>query len=379
MQLRVSVLALAVAACSSSSPRTFSSVCDEPSPPPECSAGCDPARGSQDCPVGFHCSAGGHCDAECMVATDDCGAGYYCTGDGYCLPEDPAGPDASCPAVHFQAMQTTPAIQLLIDRSTSMLDPIDPAGTITKYEAVRAALVDASGIVTSLQSRAYFGASLYTYLDTPCPELRSVARAKQNRAAIANLIDTTSPMGATPTGPAIDDAVASFAAAPPPATSPRFIVLATDGLPNRCPGDTVDARVRSVAAAQAAFAAGIRLFVLGVDASLPPAHLQDLANAGAGSGNAPYYLATSPQQLTTAFDQIIGNVVSCELAIAGKVDPAAAATGTVELNGQPIGYGVGWTLASTSTLRLLGAACTTLKTTPNATVDATFPCGAVLQ
>ena len=91
------------------------------------------------------------------------------------------------------------------------------------------------------------------------------------------------------------------------------------------------------------------------------------------------YLATSPQQLTTAFDQIIGNVVSCELAIAGKVDPAAAATGTVELNGQPIGYGVGWTLASTSTLRLLGAACTTLKTTPNATVDATFPCGAVLQ
>lgn len=379
--MRSSILLIPVllAACGSPSEPTFASVCDGPAPPPECTASCDPAHGSQDCPIGFHCDRG-RCDAQCRVATDDCGPGYTCTGDGYCLPVDPAGPDASCPAVKFQAMQTTPAIHLLVDRSTSMLDPIDAAGTITKYDAVRDALVDPSaGIVTSLQDQAYFGASLYTYLDTPCPELRSVGRAKQNRAAIANLIDTTSPMGATPTGPAIDAVVASFAAAPPPATSPRFIVLATDGLPNKCPGDPVDARARAVSAVADAFAANIRVFVLAVDAGIPTTHLQDLANAGVGHAGAPYYVATSPQQLTAAFDQIIGGVVSCELAISGQVDAAAAASGTVKLDGQLVPYGTGWILAGPSLLRLLGAACQTLQTTPNATVEATFPCGAVLQ
>ena len=38
----------------------------------------------------------------------------------------------------------------------------------------------------------------------------------------------------------------------------------------------------------------------------------------------------------------------------------------------------GWRLKDPSTLELVGAACTTLKTTPNATLSASFPCGAIL-
>jgi len=60
-----------------------------------------------------------------------------------------------------------------------------------------------------------------------------------------------------------------------------------------------------------------------------------MANAGlgaqSGQPNAPYYLANSPQQLTDAFDQIIGGVVSCDLMISGNVDPSMAQNGTVTL------------------------------------------------
>jgi len=58
-----------------------------------------------------------------------------------------------------------------------------------------------------------------------------------------------------------------------------------------------------------------------------------MANAGlgaqSGQPNAPYYLANSPRQLTDAFDESIGGVVSCDLT--GNVDLASAQNGTVTL------------------------------------------------
>ncbi|MFN0252541.1 MAG: vWA domain-containing protein [Kofleriaceae bacterium] len=280
--------------------------------------------------------------------------------------------------MHFTATRTTPSIQLLVDRSTSMLEPITDATTMTKFAAVRAALVGPGGVVTQLQSKALFGASLYTHLDTPCPELRSVPRAFSNRTAIATLIDTTTPMGATPTGPAIDAAVGSFGTSPPTAETPRYIVLATDGLPNSCPGDPVNANTWAVQAAAAAHAAKIQLIVLAIDTNLPTSHLQELANAGAGQPGAPYYVATNPGALTTTLDTIIGGIVSCELTISGRVDPPQAGNGVVRLDGQPLLYGLEWTMAGPSTLRILGGACTALRTIPNASIDATFPCGTVI-
>jgi hypothetical protein len=290
-------------------------------------------------------------------------------------------PDAMCPAVHFTATKTTPSIALLVDRSGSMVSDI---GGTSRYGAIKQALVDTTnGVVTKLQNEAYFGAALFSS-DDPCPRLYSVPRAMANRNAIATLINSQSPAGNTPTGPSIDAVVADFAANPPPTGSPPVIVLATDGLPNTCTdsNDTATGQAKSIAAAQAAYAAGIRLFILGVGTGIADQHLQAMANAGLGvqngQPNAPYYLANSPQQLTDAFDQIIGGVVSCDLMINGNVDPTAAASGTVTLNGMLLTYGTDWTLLNSNTIELLGAACTTLKQSPNPVVDAAFPCGTVL-
>ena len=42
-------------------------------------------------------------------------------------------------------------------------------------------------------------------------------------------------------------------------------------------------------------------------------------------------------------------------------------------------FGTDWTLdPNGTTIHIIGAACTTLKSTPGATVNATFPCGSVI-
>jgi hypothetical protein len=158
------------------------------------------------------------------------------------------------------------------------------------------------------------------------------------------------------------------------------IVLATDGLPNSCSGD--DGQAQSVAAAAGSYGAGVRLFMLGVGGGINDQHLQAMANAGAGvqpgQPNAPYYLANTPADLKSAFDQIISGVTSCELTINGSIDETQAATGTVTLNGTALTYPSDWELVNGNIIRLKGAACDTLKGTPGSTVQASFPCGAVL-
>lgn len=378
----VAFVVILTAACGG--PKQFGSLCDDPNKPEACDQACDPTPGSAStCPGGFYCSEDGRCDAECTQTGGQCGSGYTCTTNGRCERDqtnDPGGPDASCPAVNFTAKAVTPSIQLLIDRSGSMAESI---GNTSRYAAIRNSLVDSTnGVITKLQSKAYFGASLYS-TDSPCPRLYSVGRAVNNRDNIANLINGQSPNGNTPTGPSIDQAVAGFASAPPPAGSPPIIVLATDGLPNECnSNDTTVGQAKSITAAKAAYAAGIKLFILAVGNGINDAHLQSMANAGAGvqtgMPNAPYYISNTPQDLTNAFNQIIGGVISCDLMITGSVDQSQATNGTVVLNGMTLMYGTEWTLVGTSTIRLLGTACDTLKNSTNPVVTASFPCGTVI-
>jgi hypothetical protein len=293
--------------------------------------------------------------------------------------DDQAGPDASCPAVHFTASQTTPSVQLLIDRSGSMATDL-PNTTTSRYQAVHDGLVGATGVVSALQNKAYFGAALFSS-DNPCPMLyKSNPRQMGNLSSIKTLIESQGPNGNTPTPPAIDATVADFVAHPAPQGSPPVIVLATDGLPNSC-NDGSDTSAQSITAAKNAYAAGIRLFVLGI-AGVNDGFLQSVANAGVGwqtgQPNAPYYTANSPQQLQAAFNQIIGGVLSCDLALNGTVDPDQAMSGTVNLNGSTLAYGTDWKVVNGNTLELLGSACDTLKNSAMPKVDATFTCGATL-
>jgi len=293
------------------------------------------------------------------------------------------GPDASCPAINFTPMPVTPSILLVLDRSGSMAEDINgnnpPQTTAAKYTLMSDALVNATtGVVTQLDTKAYFGSELYTCNGNQL-DLTSVPRALNNAAAIRTSINGTGPGANTPTPAAITAGQQSFMQNPPPQGSPPVIVLATDGLPNGCNGET-DTRAQSVAAVKAAFAAGIQTYVLAI--GLASQHFQDLANAGqgwqAGQPNIPYYPAMSAQQLKDAFQTIITGVVSCDLHLTSSIDATSAMDGIVTVNGMQLHYGTDWVLVNGNIVRLLGAACTNLKSTTNPTVQATFPCGSVI-
>jgi hypothetical protein len=380
--------ALLTAACGG---KSFESLCTTQVPAPAgCNTACDPAPGATNsCPSGYHCAADGKCDLVCTATGNECGNGYSCTTDGYCqnTGNNPPPPDSNCPAVHVTATPTTPSIQLLIDDSGSMAnnfaDRRPQNGDPVKYTTVRSALVGPAGVITQLEQSVYFGASLMTD-DAVCPRLYSVPRAKANKGAIDTLIGSRAPAGNTPSPPSIDKVVADFAANPPPTGSPPVIVFATDGLPNACGDPNADTRAQSVAAAANAYKAGIRLYILGVGTIAGAAqHLQDMANAGAGvkpgQPNAKAYTALSPAELSAAFAEIIGGVVSCDLTLNGHVDPANAASGTVTVNGNTLNQGTDWTLDNDGLhIHILGAACATLKGLANPVVDASFSCGSVI-
>lgn len=363
-------------------PKEISSKCSQDPPPVECSAACDPTPGAANtCPAGWYCSEGGTCDSQCTPGTTECGDGYACTADGRCVDDghvDPPPIDMACPAVTFTPMPKTPSILLVLDRSGSMSNSdISP----TRFKAMRNALVDTTnGIVTQLESKAYFGSELYTCSGSNL-DLKNVGRALNNASAIRTSLDNNGPSDNTPTAAAIDAAVASFATTPPPADSPPVIVLATDGEPNSCSGSSTNAKTESVNAAAAAYAAGIPVYVLAI-ATGNNSHFQDVANAGqgwqTGDPNVTYYPVTNAADLQSAFQTIINGVISCDLSLTAAIDENQAMSGTLTINGVQQTYGTDWVLVGGNTIRVQGAACTTLKTTDNPDVEATFPCGSII-
>ncbi|HEY6178780.1 MAG TPA: vWA domain-containing protein [Kofleriaceae bacterium] len=371
--------------------KTFESLCAGKVPAPAgCNTPCDPAPGAiNNCISGFHCSPDGKCDAVCTLTGGQCGDGYACTADGHCVQNGNPGtdPDMNCPAVHFTATKTTPSIQLLIDRSGSMLQDFNGGtGTPKKFPTEQDALVGTNGVVTQLQASVYFGASMFP--SNTCPGLFQSAggRKLNNLAAIQDVLNTHPPdsMANTPTPAAINSMVDDFVANPAPKGSAPVIVLSTDGLPNDCNGQNgAQAQADTVAAAKNAFNKGIRLFLLVVGNQINSTFKRDLANAGqgvqAGQPDAKSYTATDPASLSAAFQDIIQGVLSCDLKLDGSVDPADAQTGIVTLNGTDLVFGTDWNLDRDGvTIHLLGKACDTLKMSQNPKVDAVFACGAVI-
>jgi hypothetical protein len=298
-----------------------------------------------------------------------------------------SGNDANCPAVHFAPTPTTPAIEIVLDRSGSMtMNDIPPS----RFQAIEDGLFNATtGAVTTTQAQVYFGELMFAGDQTPCFTATgfTAPRALNNASALQSLTAAHPPNGgSTPTANAIDATVADFAANPPPAGTTPIILLATDGQPNSCSGGGSTAP--SITSVKNAYTAGIRTFILGL-AGVGTQYLQDIANAGVGrptgqtagcSNCAPFYTANNPTQLGTALTSIITGVLSCDLTITGMVDPATANQGTVTLNGMQLTYGTDWTVdANGTTIHLLGTACNTLKNSTNPTVDASFPCGVVIQ
>ncbi len=164
----------------------------------------------------------------------------------------------------------------------------------------------------------------------------------------------------------------------------KVIVLGTDGEPDTCAEpNPQNGQDESIAAAQRAFDAGIRVYVVSVGDDVGEAHLQDMANAGAGlpvggTDNAEYFVALNPQELVDAFGTIVGGVAGCVFTINGEVDPAKASLGLVALDGDELEWGVDWEMLDGKTFEVYGEACEIIKDGSLHHVSAAFPCGTII-
>jgi hypothetical protein len=275
----------------------------------------------------------------------------------------------------------TPTVIVLVDRSGSMLQ--DFGGGRDRWDTLRDVLVGPAGILRRVQDRVRIGLTTYTSVDGnrggACPMLQSVPPALNNigpleqmylAAEIGNREDDT------PTPDSLGIVTQQLQAFQE--VGPKVIVLATDGEPDTC----VDADAHNgatnalaVQAVQAAYRAGIRTEVISVGNEVGQQHLQDLANAGNGGNGGTAYRALDAQALVSAFDTIIGGVVSCEFVLNGQVQAGKEARGKIRLGAQSLVYNSpdGWILTAPNRLLLQGAACTEVKKAKEP-LHIEFPC-----
>jgi hypothetical protein len=352
---------------------------------------------------------------------------------------------ARCNELGAQFEKIVPSVVVLVDRSKSMFEANGQSVRAQLWDPLEEALTNASdGVIPQLQNEVRFGFVAYNSdFSNPaaatCPNLASVPIGLDNGAAIATAYAAAGAVPSnyykweTPTAESVRAATAQLTALAAP--GPKYVLLVTDGNPDRCgEADPQCGQDDAIAAVQAAFAAGITTYVVGIGdvatASNDPnvsgcwgrcgaLHLQDLANAGVGlpvlrntdpnylnncfngtrrdangrqlyvagyvddpllAGAAPFFAPSGRAALRDAISSILSGVRSCTFSLTQQVRAGKEATGTVLLDGTPLVYGAadGWLLSGGTDVQLQGAACAQLqKDVEN--VEIFFPCEAYIR
>ena len=199
--------------------------------------------------------------------------------------------------------------------------------------------------------------------------------------AISARIIAADPRGGdTPTPQAFATA-RSYLASLPATARPRFVVLATDGLPEPNCGATVPATVAAIAALRADF--GIDTFVLGFvgpdrtgDTSGIPAlqaALNEMAVAGgrARAGSLRYYEAVDGPAFERSLRAILASATDCTVELAAT--PARPSAIVVRQNGVVVPAS-GYTLTGRR-LAFTGAACDAIRSGAVTTISVSDTCG----
>ncbi len=286
----------------------------------ECESGIQRCEGSGDD------SEWGACSGVVTPRAEVCSGGRDEDCDGL---TDCADPDceASCCEPYNETLGVTPEdIELLfvVDRSGSMDWPSTSGGT--RWMDLQSAM----STVLPMLSESALGMLTFPEMDgtverNNCDVATSVDVPIDFGTAgtiSARLVTVDPRAGDTPT-PAAFATVQSYIDANPTSRN-RFVILATDGLPEPNCGATVPATVSAISALRGS---GVDTFVLGIvgpepsgDTSGIPAlqtALNQFADAGgrARAGATRYYEAVDGPALTSALEAIIAATTDCEFAL----------------------------------------------------------------
>jgi hypothetical protein len=292
----------------------------------------------------------------------------------------------SCGQMNVGIMPLPPDILVVQDKSGSMDENDSGAsckggcGTKSKWSEVSAALTQ---VVTNTDSTINWGIKFFSDNGScGASAAPSVTVGAGNGAAVASAISGTKPGGYTPTRDAITSGAAYLATLTD--TNPKYLLLATDGLPN-CPDgcasmpspsmsctntDNPSEDMAAEAAIMTAAQQGFKTFVIGIgNVSTAVATLNQFAiNGGEAQtgGATSYYAATDPTALQNALNAIIGVVASCTISLAnapaGFTNVAISADSggnTIEIPQDPTN---GWSYsANMQSVDLNGTSCANLK------------------
>jgi hypothetical protein len=191
--------------------------------------------------------------------------------------------------------------------------------------------------------------------------------------------------GDTPTGESIERAALELSRLE--GSAPKYILLATDGEPDTCAQPKPqNGMPEAIAAAQGAFAQGIRSYTVGVSEGISPDRLQQMANAGAGKdpslvfgrdaeAEQPLFANDDPRELAAQLAGIIGDVRTCTVELGTRVGSERSLEGRLMLDGRALEHAAsdGWTFLDEDTLSIRGAACDAIQS-DGQLLEVRFPC-----
>jgi uncharacterized protein with von Willebrand factor type A (vWA) domain len=198
-----------------------------------------------------------------------------------------------------------------------------------------------------------------------------VAVSDQSAADVQAAVDNAKYEYSTPTAAAIKAATTYFGTLKD--SHQKFILLATDGEPN-CGGNPANVATDDIngatSAAAAAYAAGYKVYVIGIGPNLT--NLTQLAKNG---GTTDFYKVSSPQDLTNALSSISKLVGSCSYN--SDQPPPDDKNVAVYVNGRKVEQDAtnGWTFGTSSQeIVLTGDYCAQMTTGDQADVQILFGC-----
>ncbi|HEX2658982.1 MAG TPA: VWA domain-containing protein [Polyangia bacterium] len=278
-----------------------------------------------------------------------------------------------CATTQPQTMNLPPDILIVLDRSGSMKDKIDGTtcsggcGADSKWTQ----MTDALNLFTpTVEGNVNWGLKLFGSASScDVNTTAEVAPKTLNAAAIKTQIAKTTPGSSTPTTAAVTKAAGYLAGVND--GNPKFILLATDGMPtcgtaacapgtvtgnqNQCDDANAIAAVKSVHDTM-----GIDTFVIGIGTANGggDATLTAMAQAGGHprSGTPAYYSVQSASELTEAFKAIVGQVGSCNFALSPAIDPKTQQIMGVKADGALIPAS-DYTVMGNSSVLLTGQTC----------------------
>jgi hypothetical protein len=311
------------------------------------------------------------------------------------------GIPTSCGQTNVPINAVPPDVLIIQDKSGSMNnDDSDSScnngcGANSKWSQVSAALTQ---VVSNTDSQINWGLKFFSD-NNACDGSGApvVPVGANNGMMIANVIAMTSANGNTPTRDAVTTGASYLTGLTD--TNPKYILLATDGLPN-CPvgcasmshpsnsctmTDNPNEDSAAAGAIASALSSGIKTFVIGVgNVSSAQNTLNTFAMMGglAQSGaSTSYYAATDPTALEAALNALVGAVFSCTVSLAGAptgfsnvaVSAVDASTGKpVAIPQDPTN---GWTYdAGMQNILLKGTACDNLKNMTYTNLNFIYAC-----